>query len=140
MKNLQYDTDDLIAALATPWGESALAVIRTSGKNCIEAVASVFDNSSKLINAEGNTLLRGYIIDPETKERIDEVVAGIYRNPRSYTGEDLVEIYTHGSLPGIRAVLDALKKGGFRNAGPGEFTLRAFLNKKNGSDKSGSCT
>ncbi len=56
MKNLQYDTDDLIAALATPWGESALAVIRTSGKNCIEAVASVFDNSSKLINAEGNTL------------------------------------------------------------------------------------
>ena len=130
MKNLQYDTDDLIAALATPWGESALAVIRTSGKNCIEAVASVFDDSNKLKNADGNTLLRGYIIDPDTKERIDEVVAGIYRNPRSYTGEDLVEIYTHGSLPGIRAVLAALKKGGFRNAGPGEFTLRAFLNKK----------
>ena len=130
MKNLQYDTDDLITALATPWGESALAVIRTSGKNCIEAVASVFDDSNKLKNADGNTLLRGYIIDPDTKERIDEVVAGIYRNPRSYTGEDLVEIYTHGSLPGIRAVLAALKKGGFRNAGPGEFTLRAFLNKK----------
>ncbi len=130
MKNLDYDTDDLIAALATPWGESALAVIRTSGKGCIEAVAAIFSNSKKLIKADGNTLLRGNIIDPETGEPVDEVVAGIYRNPRSYTGEDLVEIYTHGSLPGIRAVLAALKKGGFRDAGPGEFTLRAFLNKK----------
>ena len=130
MKNLNYDTDDLIAALATPWGESALAVIRTSGKNCIDAVSSVFEDSGKIKKAEGNTLLKGYIIDPETGMRVDEVVAGIYRNPRSYTGEDLVEIYTHGSLPGIRAVLAALKKGGFRDAGPGEFTLRAFLNKK----------
>ena len=54
MKNLNYDTDDLIAALATPWGESALAVIRTSGKNCIDAVAAVFDDSGKMKNAEGN--------------------------------------------------------------------------------------
>jgi tRNA modification GTPase len=130
MKNLNYDIDDLIAALATPWGESALAVIRTSGKNCIEAVSAVFENSEKMNKAAGGTLLKGYITDPDSGERIDEVVAGIYRNPKSYTGEDLVEIYTHGSLPGIRAVLAVLKKGGFRDAGPGEFTLRAFLNKK----------
>ena len=130
MKNLNYDTDDLIAALATPWGESALAVIRTSGKNCIDAVSAVFENSEKIKKAAGGTLLKGYITDPGSGERIDEVVAGIYRNPKSYTGEDLVEIYTHGSLPGIRAVLAALKKGGFRDAGPGEFTLRAFLNRK----------
>ncbi len=130
MKNLNYDTDDLIAALATPWGESALAVIRTSGRDCIEAVSAVFSERNKILNAPGNTLIRGYIIDPETGERVDEVVAGIYRNPKSYTGEDLVEIYTHGSLPGIRAVIAVLKKGGFRDAGPGEFTLRAFLNKK----------
>jgi tRNA modification GTPase len=130
MKNLNYDTDDLIAALATPWGESALAVIRTSGTNCIEAVSAIFENSEKMNKAAGGTLLKGYITDPDTGERIDEVVAGIYRNPKSYTGEDLVEIYTHGSLPGIRAVLATLKKGGFRDAGPGEFTLRAFLNKK----------
>ncbi len=130
MKNLNYDTDDLIAALATPWGESALAVIRTSGKNCIDAVASVFDSSKKMKNAGANTLVKGYIIEPDTGLRVDEVVAGIYRNPKSYTGEDLVEIYTHGSLPGIRAVLSVLGKAGFRNAGPGEFTLRAFLNKK----------
>jgi len=130
MKNLNYDTDDLIAALATPWGESALAVIRTSGKNCIEAVSDLFEDPEKMKNADGNTLLKGYIIDPENRDRIDEVVAGVFRNPKSYTGEDLVEIYTHGSLPGIRAVLSVLKKGGFRDAGPGEFTLRAFLNKK----------
>ncbi len=130
MNNLDYDTDDLIAALATPWGESALAVIRTSGKNCISAVASVFSDKNRILESPGNTLVKGYITDPDTGARIDEVVAGIYRNPKSYTGEDLVEIYTHGSLPGIMSVLETLRKAGFRDAGPGEFTMRAFLNRK----------
>ena len=130
MKNLNYDTDDLIAALATPWGESALAVIRTSGKNCIEAVSAVFEDSGKMKNAEGNTLLKGYIIDPDTGVRADEVVAGIYRNPKSYTGEDLVEIYTMEVFPESGLLLLLLKRQASGMQAPVNLHSVLFLIKK----------
>lgn len=130
MKDLIYDLDDPICALATPWGESAIAAVRTSGKGSIEMTASVFRGKRDILKAKGYTLFFGELFDPETGETVDEVNLAVYRNPVSYTGQDSVEIFCHGSLPGIEAVLELLRKAGFRDAGPGEFTLRAFLNKK----------
>ncbi|MBN2658766.1 MAG: tRNA uridine-5-carboxymethylaminomethyl(34) synthesis GTPase MnmE [Spirochaetales bacterium] len=128
MKDFKYDPDDLIAALATPWAESALAVIRTSGPDCIEAASRVFHPSDKLKNAAGNTIVYGYISDGDVK--LDEVTAALYRAPRSYTGQESVEFFIHGSLPGITKILELLFRSGFREASPGEFTFRAFLNRK----------
>lgn len=123
-----YDTEDLIAALSTPWGESALAVIRTSGKGAVERISEIFSGKRKPDTLEGYSMTYGKLMDG--CEPVDEVVLGIYRAPKSYTGEDMVEIFCHGSLPGIKAVLALLRKNGFRNAQPGEFTLRGFLNGK----------
>jgi tRNA modification GTPase len=126
----RYSTLDPIAALATPWGESALAVIRTSGKESLLILEKIFRGRSPLSSAKGNTLRHGFIIDPKTDTRIDEVLLTIYRAPRSYTGEDSAEILCHGSPVIVRMILTLLESSGFREAGPGEFTMRAFLNKK----------
>lgn len=122
--------DDLIAALATPLAESALAVIRTSGAGCIEAAARCSSSPRRILDAPGNALVFGYVVDPKTMERIDQVVFGVYRAPKSYTGEDAVEIICHGSVPGIDRILQVLFSNGFRQAAGGEFTLRAFLGGK----------
>ncbi|MBQ3648124.1 MAG: tRNA uridine-5-carboxymethylaminomethyl(34) synthesis GTPase MnmE, partial [Spirochaetia bacterium] len=123
-----YDTEDLIAALATPWGESALAVIRTSGTGSVEKVASIFKGNKDITKLPGYSLAFGMLMDGD--KAVDQVVLGIYRAPKSYTGEDMVEIFCHGSLPGIQAVLELLHKSGFRDAQPGEFTMRSFINGK----------
>lgn len=130
MKDLFYDTKEPIAALATPWGESALAVIRTSGEGCVLRFSRIFSYPERVRDAVGFTMYYGYIQDPETGKALDQVTAAVFRAPKSYTGQDSVEIYCHGSLPGIQSILELLKKNGFRNAAPGEFTLRAFLNGK----------
>ncbi|MBR0318691.1 MAG: tRNA uridine-5-carboxymethylaminomethyl(34) synthesis GTPase MnmE [Spirochaetia bacterium] len=123
-----YDTEDLIAALATPWGESALAVIRTTGTGSVEKVASIFKGNKDITKLPGYSLAFGMLMDGD--KAVDQVVLGIYRAPKSYTGEDMVEIFCHGSLPGIQAVLELLHKSGFRDAQPGEFTMRSFINGK----------
>ena len=123
-----YDTEELIAALATPWGESALAVIRTSGTGSVEKIASIFKGNKDITKLSGYSLAFGMLCDGD--KAVDQVVLGIYRAPKSYTGEDMVEIFCHGSLPGIQAVMELLHKAGFRDAQPGEFTLRSFLNGK----------
>lgn len=130
MKELEYNTDDSIAALATGWEESALAVIRTSGADCISMASAVFSNSKGLLSAEGGTIVYGFVINPDTGERVDEVLAAVFRAPKSYTGEDSVEFFCHGGLPAVSTMLASLKRGGFRDAGPGEFTMRAFINGK----------
>jgi tRNA modification GTPase len=122
-----YNTEDCIAALATPWGQSALAVIRASGPGCVERFAPAFGNR-RFSSAPGNTLLHGTIRDPVTGEDVDDVLAGVFRPGAGYTGEDAFEIYCHGSLPVIHRVLALLRSLGFRDAQPGEFTFRAFLN------------
>lgn len=119
---------DPIAALATPFGRSALAVIRTSGPEVIEQFAAIFSGGERLRNAAGHTLHHGTLL--RGAEPVDEVVLALFRAPKSYTGEESVEIYCHGSRPGIQRVLDLLYKHGFRPAEPGEFTLRAFMNGK----------
>ncbi|HAN43078.1 MAG TPA: tRNA uridine-5-carboxymethylaminomethyl(34) synthesis GTPase MnmE [Sphaerochaeta sp.] len=115
-----YRTDDIIYALATGWVRSALAVIRISGKGCIARFAPVFTASQKLLSAQNGTLVYG-----EVKE-IDQVVVSVYRDGHGYTGEEALEISCHGSLVGIQKLLDMCGRLGFRQAGRGEFTYRAF--------------
>lgn len=121
------NTDDTIYALATPWAESALAVIRTSGPDAISLSSRCFSRSKALEKASSSTLVHGYVIDPATQERIDEAVAAVYRKGHGYTGEEAVEFTCHGSLPGVRRILDVFAANGFRAAEPGEFTFRAFM-------------
>ncbi len=117
--------DDPIFALATPLASSALAVIRLSGEGSLERLAPLLEGQQELQRSRGHTCRRAVIVDGA--ERVDEVVVTVYRAPRSYTGEDGAEISCHGSLPVIRRILALLAKSGFRPAGPGEFTRRAFL-------------
>jgi tRNA modification GTPase len=117
---------DPIAALATPWGESALAVIRTSGPGSLGRLAPSFRGRASLQDAASHRLYHGVFCAGD--EPIDEVVVGVFRAPHSYTGEESVEIYCHGGPAVVRRLLAALRTAGFRDAEPGEFTQRAFLN------------
>lgn len=124
-----YRTDDLIAALATPRGKSAVALIRSCGPNCIERIASIFSRPAVLRKSEGNRVHHGWLLD-ENQSRIDEVLITVFRKPYSYTGGDSVEISSHGSPAVVDRIMDILRKTGFRDAEPGEFTFRAFFSGK----------
>jgi tRNA modification GTPase len=130
MREEKLALNDPIAALATPLGKSAIAVIRTSGEGAIGLVDRLFEGKKTLSEQAGSTLARGTLVDPASGERIDEALAAVYRAPASYTGEDAVELYCHGGIPTIVRVLSLLRTVGFRDAAPGEFTLRAFSNGK----------
>jgi tRNA modification GTPase len=119
--------EDTIVALATPQGIGAIGVIRLSGPQAI-AIADRLMPGKGLAGKESHTAHVGYL--KEEGKVLDEVVATIYRNPRSYTGEDVVEISTHGSPYIIEQVIQACMRAGARLAKPGEFTLRAFLHGK----------
>lgn len=119
--------DDTVVALATPPGVGALGVIRLSGKRAVEIVNGLFP-SKDLSKQPSHTLHVGYIV--EDGRRLDEVVVSLYKSPRSYTGEDVVELSCHGSPFVQQQVIDACIRAGARLAKPGEFTLRAFLNGK----------
>ncbi|WP_455381761.1 tRNA uridine-5-carboxymethylaminomethyl(34) synthesis GTPase MnmE [Salinispira pacifica] len=121
-------SEDPIAALATPYARSALAVIRMSGAGALGRLAPLFSGSADLAGAPAGTVHHGYLIDGD--RRVDEVMVAVYRAPHSYTGQESAEIFCHGSLPGIERILALLFRRGFRQADPGEFTLRAFLNGK----------
>jgi tRNA modification GTPase len=127
VQELPYDTKEPIAALATPWGKSALAVIRSSGEGAISLFAPAFSRPAAIERAASGRMLHGFLRDPATGEAVDEVMAAVFRPPEGYTGQESVEIYAHGSPPGIRRILDLLSGLGFRPAAPGEFTLRAFV-------------
>lgn len=117
---------ETISALATPVG-GAIAVIRLSGPDAIGIADSVF--SKDLTHAKANTLHYGEIRN-DNGETIDDVVVSVYRAPHSYTGEDSIEISCHGSAYIVRQILLLLQKHGSRQAGPGEYTRRAYLNGK----------
>ena len=125
-KNLSI-WNDLIVALATPPGVGAIAVIRLSGAGSIELVNSMFP-SKDLSLEQGNTIHVGIMM--QDAKALDEVVVSLFRNPRSYTGEDIVEISCHGSPYIQQQIIEACIVKGARIAKPGEFTLRAFLNGK----------
>jgi len=119
--------DDTIVALATPPGVGALGIIRLSGKKAIEVVNALFP-SKNLAKQPSHTLHVGYLKRGEAV--LDEVVVSLYKAPRSYTGEDIVEISCHGSPFIHQQVIEACLQEGTRLAKPGEFTQRAFLNGK----------
>lgn len=134
-----YTPEEPIAAIATALAPSALAIIRVSGKNCIELLSKVFSRPKALNQAEGNTIVYGWIVDsvnPEEKQKIDEVLVSVFRAPRSYTGEEMAEISCHGGVSPVTAIFNLLLKSGFRTALPGEFTFRAFVNGKTDLTKS----
>ncbi len=126
----RYYPHDSIAALATPWGESALAVIRVSGAETLELLSPLFSGkvAASLGETRGFTLRQGLLKNSRTGKPIDQVLIAVYKAPKSYTGEASAEIFCHGNPSIIRSILDTLQDRGFRSAGPGEFTLRAFLN------------
>ena len=118
--------DDPIAALATPLASSALAVIRVSGPGCLQLLGKLAKGARPPAEQRRNRVSRFTICDGD--EEVDEVMLAVYRAPRSYTGQDSAEITCHGSIPVIQRLLSLLTRIGFRPAGPGEFTQRAFLN------------
>ncbi len=119
--------DDTIVALATPPGVGALGVIRLSGQKAIDIVNNLFP-ARNLLAQPTHTLHVGFIKQGDAI--LDEVVVSLFRGPKSYTGEDVVEISCHGSPFVQQQVTDACIKQGARLAKPGEFTQRAFLNGK----------
>lgn len=116
---------DTIAALATPYGESAIAVIRISGGCSRELVCSIFGRTELL----ANVMYHGTYCSTEGVH-VDDTMFVYFRGPRSYTGEDAAEIYTHGNMLIVSEILDDLCIRGCRLAERGEFTRRAFLNNK----------
>src|SRR6202011_6174401 len=117
-----------IAAISTPIGEGALAVIRLSGAAALSVLDKVFRSGAVLENFEPRRVYFGQIHDGVAK--IDQVLATFFQGPASYTGEDVVEISCHGGVLASRRILDLLLSAGARSANPGEFTQRAFLNGK----------
>lgn len=130
MNKLPFLLEDTIVALATPYGKSAIAIIRISGKQSFEILDKIYINlkGNKLLDKKPNRIYHGYITEDEDKEIIDEVLVYIYKKPNSFTKEDSIEISCHGSLYIIKKIITIIINNGARIAKPGEFTQRAFLN------------
>ena len=122
--------NDTIIALSTPSGSGAIALIRLSGNKAIDVVDQHFKSrSGKLLkDQKSHTIHLGSIVDD--KHELDEVLVSVFRDPNSYTGEDVIEISCHGSPFIQREIIQLFLRKGCRIANPGEFTLRAFLNGK----------
>lgn len=121
---------DTIVALATPSGAGAVAIIRISGTNSIAVANEVFRSvrNKDLTKQKTHTIHLGHIMDGE--KTLDQVLVSLFKNPNSYTGEDVVEISCHGSVFIQQQIIQLLLRKGCRMAQPGEFTLRSFLNGK----------
>lgn len=121
---------DTIVALATPSGAGAVAIIRISGNNSIAIANEVFQSvrNKDLTKQKTHTIHLGHIMDGE--KTLDQVLVSVFKNPNSYTGEDVVEISCHGSVFIQQQIIQLLLRKGCRMAQPGEFTLRSFLNGK----------
>ena len=120
-----------IAAIATATGAGGIGIVRMSGDNCFEILKKIFIPKNKDVDIDkvkGYTIKYGYIVNPETKEKIDEVLVSFFRAPRSYTTENMCEINSHGGTLIERKILEQCLLNGANLAEPGEFTKRAFLN------------
>lgn len=121
---------DTIAAISTPMGEGAIAIVRLSGDQAIDIADKLFKGvGGKRIKEVGtHTIHYGHIIDPKTAEVAEEVMVAVMKGPKTFTKEDVVEINCHGGLVSVNRVLQLVLNNGARLAEPGEFTKRAFLN------------
>ena len=151
----QYTPEEPISSIATALAPAALGIVRASGKNCIELVSKIFSRPKALLEAAGNTLVYGWIVDrrlgecavspaetagagradsgavgKQTTCAVDEVMLAVYRAPKSFTGEDMVEIFCHGGPAVVTAIQNLMLRSGFRQANRGEYTFRAFINGK----------
>lgn len=121
---MEFDT---IAAISTPMGEGAIAIVRLSGDEAVEIASQIFKGKN-LREVATHTIHYGHIVDPDTKEVVEEVMVTVMRGPKTFTREDVIEINCHGGLVSVNRVLQLVLTNGARLAEPGEFTKRAFLN------------
>lgn len=124
----EYSFDDSILAIATSLTPQAISLIRSSGKTSISLVAKVFSKPDLLLNSKGNVAHVGWIIDG--KKKLDQVIITVYKAPKSFTGEDMVEISCHGGVYVTFSIYNLLLQSGFREAERGEFSFRSFMNGK----------
>ena len=117
--------NDTICAISTSLGVGAISIIRVSGEDAIKKVANLFGGKD-LTKVESHTIHYGHII--HNNEVIDEVLVSVFKAPKTYTKEDIVEINSHGGIAPTKKVLEILLENGIRLARKGEFTKRAFLN------------
>ncbi|MEN2997273.1 MAG: tRNA uridine-5-carboxymethylaminomethyl(34) synthesis GTPase MnmE [Acetomicrobium sp.] len=119
--------DDTIASISTAWGEAGIAIVRLSGPQALDIAEKTFRGIKPLKDTPPRYMRNGFLLD-ERGAPIDEVLGVWFRAPKSYTGEDVVEIHCHGGLLVASKCLELLTAQGARLAEPGEFTQRAFLN------------
>ncbi|KAA0566101.1 tRNA uridine-5-carboxymethylaminomethyl(34) synthesis GTPase MnmE [Rossellomorea aquimaris] len=124
---MEFDT---IAAISTPMGEGAIAIVRLSGDQAFDIGDKVFKGmkGNSMKDFASHTIHYGHIIDPDTEQVVEEVMVSVMRGPKTFTREDIIEINCHGGLVSVNKVLQLVLKNGARLAEPGEFTKRAFLN------------
>jgi tRNA modification GTPase len=121
--------EDTIAAVATPVGEGGIGIVRISGPDAERIATALFVRATaENGRLKSHMLHYGTIRDPKTDKDLDQVLLTIMRKPRSYTGEDVVEVHCHGGVFVVRRILGLILSEGARHAEPGEFTKRAFLN------------
>ena len=121
---------DTIAAISTGLSEGGISIIRISGDKAVNIISNIFEgkNNRSIQDIKSYTMRYGHIISSETKEIIDEVIVSFMKGPKSFSGEDTIEINCHGGLIPSNRILQEIVKQGARLAEPGEFTKRAFLN------------
>ncbi|MDQ0271964.1 tRNA uridine-5-carboxymethylaminomethyl(34) synthesis GTPase MnmE [Cytobacillus purgationiresistens] len=121
---------DTIAAISTPMGEGAIAIVRLSGSQSFEIADLLFKGvgGKRIKDVPSHTIHYGNIIDPKTEQIAEEVMVSVMKGPKTFTKEDVIEINCHGGLVSVNRVLQLLLTHGARLAEPGEFTKRAFLN------------
>ncbi len=126
-----YMCEDTIAAIGTPIGKGAIGIVRISGKGALKILRELFrtKKGERKENFEERKMYYGLVVN-EFEEPIDEVLAVYMKGPRSFTGEDVVEIHSHGGIVVVRKILREVLRKGARLAEPGEFTMRAFINGK----------
>ena len=122
---MEFDT---ITAISTPMGEGAIGIVRMSGPESVAIADRLYKGKRSLSEVDSHTINYGFIVDPETQEKIEEVMVSVMRAPKTVTREDVVEINCHGGILTINRLLELTLTHGARMADPGEFSKRAFLN------------
>lgn len=120
--------DDTIAAISTGMSNSGIGIVRISGAEALQIIDQIYSGKEKLFHVSSHTIHYGFIKDGD--ETIDEVLVTVMLAPRTFTGEDTVEINCHGGVFVVKKILETVVRHGARLAEPGEFTKRAFLNGK----------
>ena len=119
---------DTITSISTPMGEGAIGIVRLSGPQAVEIADKLYKGKHLLNDVPSHTINYGHIIDPESKEVVEEVMVSVLKETKTFTREDIIEINCHGGILTINRVLELTMTYGARMAEPGEFTKRAFLN------------